>query len=88
MGGLTCTLFSSAWVGTDFQPCGSGTQANEHGVLFLEKPIFMRNRIVVEIFSGSAGVTAARRQSGLSVAGPWDILYGPQFDLLVPKAAT
>ena len=86
MGGLDGhLLFCSAWAGTDFQPCGFGFRANEHGILLLEKPIFMRHRIVVEIFSGSAGIAAACRQSGLHVADPWDILYGPRFDLLVPK---
>ena len=83
--GLTGSIFCSAWVGTDFQPCDSGTRVNQHGVLSLEKPIFMRHRIVLEVFSGVAGITAACRQSGLEVADPWDILYGPQFNLMVDK---
>ena len=84
--GLTGTLFSSAWTGTEYQPCDFGSRANEHGVLSLEKPIFTRHRILVETFSGSAGITAACRQSGLHVADPWDISYGPQLDLT--KATT
>ena len=45
----------------------------------------MRNRIIVEIFAGVGGITASCRRAGLNVAEPWDILYGPQFDLLCEK---
>ena len=37
--------------------------------------------LVVEVFAGSARVTAAWKLKGLKVADPWDTLYGVRFDL-------
>ena len=79
--GLTGIRFGSAWVDTHHQPCDSGTRLNAAGILSIERPLEYRARLVVEVFAGVGGVSAACRQSGLDVSEAWDIVYGVRFDL-------
>ena len=83
--GLTGTLFASAWIGTLHQPCDPGTRPDEHGILHIDRPLFMEPRLVVEVYAGEAGVSFECRALGLEVEEPWDIRYGIRYDLTIPK---
>ena len=61
---------------THHQPCDSGTSLNAAGILSIARPPKYRACIVVEIFAGAGGISAACRQSELDVAEAWNIVYG------------
>ena len=79
--GFTGIRFNSAWCDTHHQPCDSGTRLNDVGLLSIDRPLRYRARLVVEIFAGVGGISAACRMAGLDVSEPWDILQGTHFDL-------
>ena len=77
--------FSTSWVDTHHMPADAGTRPDAQGFLRIGRPLWMAARLVVEIFAGVAVITSQCAEAGVPIADPWDVLYGPRWDLLVPK---
>lgn len=78
----------AAWADTTHQPSDSGTRPDSVGKLHIARPLWLAAQLFLEVFAGTARVTAAFRRTDRfreRTLDPWDVLYGSKYDLLVPN---
>ena len=71
-------ILCPGWVDTLHQPGDGGTRPDRFGRLVLERPIWVKANMFLEIFAGEGVMTASARLHpyyGDRVGEPWDIIY-------------
>ena len=76
------------WADITHQPSDIGTRPDAVGKLHLVRPIRFASWLFLEVFAGTARMTAAFRRTdplGIRTLPPWDVGFCPEFGLLVPS---